>query len=213
MLGLKVPFNRIPEVRVTIQCLLALPFIPLDDIEEVFDLIVLNSPQPDDVHNIPEDVIEHLIDLLNYVDRVYVKGISARGRRRAVQPRFPPKIWNLYQLTLTKQQRSTNTVEGWHSRFQRIIVQHHSGIWRFIEHLKKDENENQVMMTQLLAGHTRIRHAVKGVVKRNQEQIEIIVGNYATYKEEENVLTYLKAIGYKLKLQVEEETGETGDEE
>lgn len=54
------------------------------------------------------------------------------------------------------------------------------------------------MMTQLAGGHTRIRHSVKGTIKR--KMIETIVSNYESYKDEGNVVTYLKSIGYKLKL-------------
>lgn len=87
--GLKVPFVQVPPVRSTIQCILALPFVPLPDIEETFDLIVINSPQPDDIDNVPNDVAESLQELLNFVSRTYVRGITARGRRRAISPRFP----------------------------------------------------------------------------------------------------------------------------
>lgn len=55
--GLKVPFSEIPAVRSTIQCVLEIPFVPLEDIEETFDLIVINAP--------PDDVAENLKELLN----------------------------------------------------------------------------------------------------------------------------------------------------
>lgn len=77
--------------------------MPLPDIEETYDLIVVNSPQADDIDNVPNDVVENLQELLNFVGRIYVRGISARGRCRAVAPRLPPTIWNVYNLVLTKQ--------------------------------------------------------------------------------------------------------------
>lgn len=79
-------------------------------------------------------------------------------------------------------------------------MSHHSGVWKFLDFLKKDQHDNTIMMTQLAAGHTRIRHPVKGTIKRNQQIIETIVSNYESYKDEGNVVTYLKAIGNKLKL-------------
>lgn len=36
-------------------------------------------------------------------------------------------------MCINRQHRSNNAVEGWHSRFQRMIVSHHSGIWKFLE--------------------------------------------------------------------------------
>lgn len=202
--GLKVPFKEVNQVRSTIQCLLALPLIPLQDIEWTFDLIVINAPQIDDIEDVPENIVNNLMDLLNFVDRVYLRGTPARGRRRAVLPRFPLLLWNVHEIVLNRQQRSTNTVEGWHSRFAHMIVSYHSGVWKFLDNLKKDQNDNQTMMIQLSAGHTRVRHPIKASIRRNQEMIERIVENYQTYKDDDNVLTYLKAIGYKLKLKAQE---------
>lgn len=197
--GLKVNFNEMEEVKTVIRSLLALPFVPLTDITEIFDFIVNNLEDQE----MDEDVKTKLFDLISYVERVYVRGVPARGRRQAVAPRFPPNLWNCYDMVLTKQQRTTNAVEGWHSRFQRIIIAHHSKIWKFIEHIQKDEMENRVQINQLLAGHTRIRYPVKGKFKKNQEYIERIVTMYDTYKSNGNITNYLMAISYRLKLYAE----------
>lgn len=108
-------------------------------------------------------------------------------------------------MVINRQQRTTNSVESWHSRFQRMINTHHLGVWKFLENIKKDKNENQVVVTQLEAGQTRVRHPIRGSVKQNQKQIEVIVGNYQNYKSEDNIVTYLLAIGYKIKLKAQDE--------
>lgn len=46
--GLKRQYNEIPEVRTFVQKLLSLPFIPLEDIMDVFNKIVANIPETDD---------------------------------------------------------------------------------------------------------------------------------------------------------------------
>lgn len=112
-----------------------------------------------------------------------------------------------------KQQRSTNSVEGWHSRFQRLILAHHAGILRFIEHLQLDQKQKEVMMIQLGAGHTRVRYPIKGRYRKNQEQIEVIVGNYETYKTENNIMQYLRAISFKIKLTSEDPEQQEEQEE
>lgn len=114
--------------------------------------IVINSLQLDDIDNVPNDVTEILTKVLNYVNRIYIRGVTAKRGRRAILPRFPPIIWNVYNLVLKKQQRSTNNVER--------------------------------------------------VIKRNQQMIETIVSKYHSQKGEMNVIGYLKAIRYKLKLQI-----------
>lgn len=194
--GLKVQYNQEgSNVRRSIQQLMALPFVPLADVEETFDIIA---------NACPEDVME----LAAYVEVTYVRGRAARGRRRATSPRYAPAIWNCYSAVLNRQQRSTNACEGWHSRFQRLIVSHHSSIWKFLENVKKDQRENEALIVQLNAGHTRIRYPIKGVYKRNQSQMEVIVGNYNHYKEEGNILRYLEALSYRIKLYAEEEEAE-----
>ena len=77
--GLKAQYNEEGEIRSAIQHLLALPFVPLVDVESVFDLIV--SHCPDDA-----------MDLADYVEATYVRGRVARGRRRATLPRYAPAV-------------------------------------------------------------------------------------------------------------------------
>lgn len=145
--GLKQQYSNNDLIRDIIQKLLALPFVPEQDILDVFDTIVaeVEDDQP-------------LMDVINYVERTYVRGRPARGRRPAVNARFPPKIWTVYELTVNRQQRSTNAVEGFHSKFLGMIQSYHSGIWKFVEHLQRDQNENETCIIQLEAGHTRVRY-------------------------------------------------------
>ena len=53
---------------------------------------------------------------------------------------------------------TTNTVEGWHSKFQRLIVSHQVLIWCLIESIQKDQRDSDVLIIQSSAGHERIRH-------------------------------------------------------
>lgn len=184
--GLKQQYTNDQQVRDVVQRLLALPFIPINDVNDVFDQIV------DSIEDSDNAVI--LDYLCTYVERTYVRG------RRGNSARFPPNIWSTYDLVMNRYQRSTNSVEGWHSKFQKVIVSHHSGIWKFMEHVLKDQNENEVLMLQLAAGHSRIRYPVKGEYRRNQEHIERIVNNYNTYKDSNTIWTYMKAISLRIKL-------------
>jgi hypothetical protein len=53
-------------------------------------------------------------------------------------------------LILSNAQRTNNTVKSWHARFQISIVTLHSySIWKYIEYIKKDQRESEVMITQL----------------------------------------------------------------
>lgn len=75
--GLKVEYTTVYAVRDTIQKLLSLPFILVNDVIHVF---VGNIPELDHI------IEEKLYDLINYVEVTYVKGRPARGRRAATSP-------------------------------------------------------------------------------------------------------------------------------
>ena len=97
--------------RRDIQRLMALPFVPIDDVADVFDAIV-------------ENVDDRVLDFCSYVENTYIRGHRALRRRRAVPPRFPPKMWNAYQQALDNSHRTNNVVEGYHSKFQKTLVAH-----------------------------------------------------------------------------------------
>lgn len=204
VLGLKQQYKDDPATKNVVLEFLALPFVPVADIETVFDAIVATI-QDNDEH-------EKLFDLADYIENTYIRGRNTRGRQSR-GPRYGPQVWCVHDLVLNKHQRSTNAVEGWHSRFQRLILSHHAGIWKFIEHIQLDQKQNEIMMIQLGAGHTRVRHPMKAQYRKNLEQIEVIVGNYNQYKDENNIFQYLKSISYKIKLNLEEEQEQEQEQE
>lgn len=140
-----------------------------------------------------------VLPLWQYIDVTYVRGIAARGRRAAVGPRFTQSSWNVYNSVLDKMHRTNNLVEGWHYKFLIMIRTNHSNIWKFLDYLKRDENDNKILQLQLAGGHTRIRYPIKKSHKRNEEHIETIVANYERYKREGNIMIYLRAISYHIK--------------
>ncbi|KAJ4436991.1 hypothetical protein ANN_17123 [Periplaneta americana] len=87
-------------------------------------------------------------------------------------PRFPPHVWNVYSLVLNGTRRTINTIEGWHSEFKKCIVTHHANIWKFIENLQKNQNENQLLINQLMADRMAIRHPIKKSYVLNSRHME-----------------------------------------
>lgn len=178
------PYSENEDVRDSVNYLLALPFIPLEDVVEVFDSLL------DDLH-------ETVIPLYDYVDETYVRGKKARGRRAATAPRFEPAMWNVYESVLNKLHRTNNSAEAWHAKFLKMIITTHSPIWKFLEFIQNDEHDNRQLKRQLLLGHTNIKYPKKDV--KNEEAIETAVTEYEKYKHEKNILMYLKRISYRIK--------------
>ncbi|KAJ4425385.1 hypothetical protein ANN_28000 [Periplaneta americana] len=124
-----------PEVRNQIQKIMGLPFIPLNDLLFVWDLL-------------NEKFVDDILDLASYIEITFITGHPAREQGRAVPPRFSPEIWNVYEFVINGRQLTNNVVEGFHSQFQRLVVAHHVNIWRFISHLERQQAETEHLVTQ-----------------------------------------------------------------
>lgn len=66
----------------------------------------------------------------------------------------------------------------------------------------------------ITSGACTDKNPIKGTYRKNPEQIERIVNNYQNYKSNGQVIRYLEAIAYKIKLNSEEieKTEETVEE-
>lgn len=131
------------EVKRSINTLLGLPFIPLEDIVEIF--VELRNT-----------ICSLVIPVWQYLDETYVRGRPARGRRRATPPLFPPSIWNCYIATLNQFHRTNNYVESWHSKFARLMATRHPNIWRFLEKQRSEQREIEQQIVQIRGGQINI---------------------------------------------------------
>lgn len=142
---------------------------------------------------------EEVLPISDYMETTYVRGRAARGRRRATPPLFPPTLWNVHDLVINDVQRTTNQVEGWHSRFQRMLTTHHASIWKFLDAVRKDQHDSMNQIVQILAGHRRVKHPIPKSYAQNHAQIKNMVSHYEAYKADDDLITYLRGIGYHLK--------------
>lgn len=191
--GLKVPYKENQAVKDAVNYLLALPFIPLPHVVPVFDDL------QDEL--LPEEVVP----LYLYVERTWCRGVQARGRRRAVAPRYRPELWNQYDATISQAARTNNYSEAWNAKFTKQIITHHSNLWKFIDFLKRDHRDNELLMVQLSGGHRNVKHPIRPSFLENQCYIEAIVDNYSVYVARNDIKTYLKAIAYRIKRPVVED--------
>ena len=185
LLGLRREYEILEsDIRKQITALKALPFLPLDDLADAFE-------------EVTEGMDQRLDELISYLETTYVLG--SQRRRRRLPPRFAPALWNVYQLALDGEQRTNNAAEGWHNHFQKMMIVHHASIWRFLDVLKLEEKNIRTQVDQLRGGHTQLRDPLNKRYQTNQRQVESIVAQYAQYKDEGDVLGYLRSIGYQLK--------------
>lgn len=190
-LGLKRLYSDDQNVKSSILMLLALPFVPPADIVDVF--VQLRQ-------EIIEMGAEVVLPLWDYIDKTYVRGVPARGRRRAVPPLFVVDLWNVYDACLCRVHRTNNYVEAFHSLLARKIQSPHPNIWKFLQYLQEEQAKNTQQFVQIVqGGHRRIKHAVSRKYLDQQNFIDNMVADYQLHQRANNIPLYLRSISYRLK--------------
>jgi len=79
--------------------------VPIDNLDDAFDAL----------SNQLENELTPIVNLLedNYIGR------PGRYNRRSHPALFPPKIWSMYQLTISDIGRTNNSAEAAHRRLKR----------------------------------------------------------------------------------------------
>lgn len=158
-------FIRDIEVRKSFSYLKFLPFVPLKDIIHAFKLI----------KSVSSKKMECVFD---YFEEYYIgKPISSgeSGRIARSLPRFPIKIWNLYDRLLTDLPRTNNSIEAWHKSFE-LDVKKHPTVAKLVEHFRKEQKNTHIVCTQLLCANDKIKRKKCEIEK--DEHIKSIVLSY-----------------------------------
>ena len=103
--GLQAAYNS-PDrtVKDFTHKLAALAFVPIADVETYYEELKRTAPAT-------------MNEYVAYFEATYLKGVPARGRRRAVPARYPHHIWNQYDAAKDGEAKTNNVSEGWHNRF------------------------------------------------------------------------------------------------
>uniref|UniRef100_A0A8W8K0R5 MULE transposase domain-containing protein n=1 Tax=Magallana gigas TaxID=29159 RepID=A0A8W8K0R5_MAGGI len=112
-------------VRMLVRRAAVLPLIPEHRVEDVW-LEALEDNGDDD-----NDVLR----FKDYVTETWVEGHLTH--------------WNHYE---NDGSRTTNVVEGWHHKFNRMCRRPHPNIFMFIQLIQKEQAANEAKMIQLAAG-------------------------------------------------------------
>jgi hypothetical protein len=122
---------------------MALPLIPLDEIECAFGKIVNEAPRS-------------MKPLIQYFNGYWMTKVKWT-------------LWNVSDVDI----RSNNMVEGefvpfsclfyfyqigWNHRFNRLVAKYHPNVWHLFECLKKEEVAIRQQMLKMMMGATKIRN-------------------------------------------------------
>ncbi|KAG7166465.1 putative Inosine-5'-monophosphate dehydrogenase 1b-like 13, partial [Homarus americanus] len=122
-------------------------------------------------------------ELVDYFDATYVSGTFRRVqappanpnnplppvRLRHRPPVFPPAVWNVFESTITRGDRTNNICEDWNNSFRSLIGHQHPSIWTVIEAFRKDQALAAITMLQDQIGERpqkRVRRAQKTYEER-----------------------------------------------
>jgi len=169
------------ELRTQFRSLIALAFVPEDDVVGAFD-------------RLKEDMVEILEPIFNYVEDNYVRG-RRRGRGH-MAPMFPPSKWSCYERTLGDQPRTTNSCEAWHRRLNTLVRRPHPSLYHVLQHLQEEVAEIDADIERLEGGHSPPKKKRKYV--EVDKRVSRIVDSYDDYKDEGDVTRYLAAIGHAI---------------
>lgn len=139
--GLTIRYND-PEddtIREQTHMMAALAFVPMQQVPRVFRLL-------------HDEVDYELLPLSQYFGKTYVVGRLARGRRKAVDPRYPPALWNQYDAALNGEQKTNNLSEGWHNRFNLVVGKAHPSLYSALTEFQKEQAHSESMVAELSAG-------------------------------------------------------------
>ena len=115
-----------PSIRNAFHKILALAFVPPNDVPDLFDTLYDELP-------------EAVLPIANSFELNYIRNRRAQGRKRAVKVKYAPALWNHYNSVIQGYPRTNNASEGWHNRFQLLVGRNHPEIYAFIRELIKEQ--------------------------------------------------------------------------
>lgn len=176
--GLKLEYENNNDVRGFVRCLPALAFVPSDDVNEAFELLLDETPAD----------VDHMDEIVSFFEHTYIRGRRQRGGRYGPAT-FPVEVWNKYEGGTEGIARTTNCVEGWHHSLQSLFLCHHPTLWSFMEGMRRDMVKQKTMYFQGTAG---IQHQSSRTYRLLNERAKVAVAAFGR----SDVLTYVRAISH-----------------
>jgi hypothetical protein len=146
-LGLARFYNTDIRVRKLIHRIMRLALLPIEKFQEVWDLIF-------------EDCPENCKDLLDYFVTTWFDEFNALFHR---------EIWNQFG---NLEARTNNHIEGWHNSFNKKVNESHPSVYRLINFIRNDQEDNTKNIIQLSQGISLSRKRTN-YAKINQQIINL----------------------------------------
>nr|XP_033798636.1 uncharacterized protein LOC117359609 [Geotrypetes seraphini] len=177
--GLTASYRDEERVRMFTKMLLALSFVPVDDVAECFQ--TLEESRPDE-----------LTLVYDYWEDNYIGRLRPNGRR---VPPFPIPLWNMRSRVEDGLPRTNNSVEGWHHAFQSSVACHHPTIFKLLEHIQREQDHTEQLLARFQAGN-RAPPSSKSTYVRVTQRLTTLLPTYG----QTPLFQYLRGIAHNLEL-------------
>ena len=147
--GLKPVYEQNPGLALFLRMIPTLDFLPLGEVEPVFDLVEEEITGEVEILSLEEDVLEKIDLLASYFQKTYSNHNIGSTHR---PPVFQPVIRNQSVSAMDGLARTNNATEGWHFGLQALLQVSHSNSWTFLRQFKKDSLVHKFNAIQGLAG-------------------------------------------------------------
>jgi len=152
--------NRVYKSFSYLKCL---AFLPPNDVIQAFQFIKSSSPV-------------QFAGILKYFETYYIgKRVKQNAELRKV-PMFPINIWSVYERVLNDDPRCNNSLEAWHNAFALKVGDAHPTIYKFIQHLREEQDSAIKWIAQV---HSGIKVADNIKERKRNERIKFVVQNYS----------------------------------
>lgn len=195
--GLKTRYEKDIEFAHEIRMLMALAYVPVDQVVEAFEYFERNSktlnPSAQENDSNVHDFMKYFVD--HYIGRLKRNG--GRGK-----PTFSLDLWkvnesamngmsligpiffrlccflnqcinhsyclNFVHIFFIDLPRTNNISEGWNNAFRGMVACHHPNIFTFMEYLQKENSISQLKIAKCMAGENPPKTKKKIYAQRNE---------------------------------------------
>ena len=153
-IGLSVQYAQADgAVREHVRSVAALAHLPPADILE--GLLALMGECSIDVHPQLENFNDYVVETWHADDA-----------------QIPVGIWNVYG---EDQKRTNNNVEGWNSKFSKLVRKHHPNMFEFVDTIRKEQAATELKTAQ---------HDAAVQPSRNKKKYIVVNQRLAQFKQE-----------------------------
>jgi len=129
-------FQQDQECKRHIELFSALAFVPVKDVLNRFA-------------KVNQLISSDLKPLAQYFEYTYVGTATS-------EPLFSISFWNVYDRVKYNVPRTSNFIEGWHNKFQKLLKTHAPTMWKFFFCMLTEQNNTENVFQKLNSGERQL---------------------------------------------------------